>query len=198
EGRSIVGAHQFRHAIFPKRCNEPRLDRFSSREPSHRLAPQQVPAVAVANGQRVTTLSISGTKMALEICTPYLIGLLTMYQRPFRGYRSPTSPDFSAQAPARQHITHSALRGTRWQIQQLGVDFGRSPQRLFGLPFKNALFHLPGYRMGLVMRRSGQFLQPSSSALPETVEPFMHGFATDSILESHFTHRHFVLKVLFD
>src|SRR5215831_6161628 len=191
--RPVVRAQPQRQTKFQKRDIEHRPDVLAV-SPPQRLAAQQVPAVGVAQGQRLAMRAVAGQKPALEIDAPYRIGIAARGKWGARWRTAPAPLAFDRQSFAVEQLPDRARRRPwRRGIVPLepGPHLDRPPAAMRLAHRQAALGDRRTHRLRVRMRRPRPFAEPREPIQPIALQPFVAGLAREPETTAQRRHRLF-------
>ena len=157
-------------------------------EARHRLAAQQIPAVGVAQRQRLATGAVAGQEPALEIDAPHIVGRTAMRKR--RARRRTAAPQTALdrqplaieQRPDRAGGRPGRLRGAPLQPRP---HLHRSPGRMLPAHRQAPLGDLLRHRLRVMQRRPRAIEQTLNAILSMPLQPLVAGLPAHPELPAH-------------
>src|SRR6516162_2294269 len=193
KGRTVIRTDRQRQAVLLERRLEDRPHMLLVRS-RHSLTAQQVTAVRVSQGERITPPAVAGAKPTLEIGAPHVVGRAHCRKRLRVGRTAPALARPADNTLAPQPLPDRAGRRHR----QLGMALDQLHPQLFWPPVRPTLAQ-PQYRLhhGEVMCLA--VLQWRARALRQTrgafrdisAEPLVPGLAADPVFTAQ--RRHLIL-----
>src|SRR5215813_7156691 len=162
--------------------------------PRHRLTAQQVTAVRVGQGKRITAPAVGGAEPPLEIGAPHVVGRAHCRKRLGIRRTPPTLAQPAGHTLASQPLPDRAGRRHR----QLGMVLGQLHPQLLWPPVwpalaqsQHRLHHGNVMRLAVLQRRVRALRQTRGALRDIPAEPLVAGLSADPILPAQ--HRHLIL-----
>ena len=159
EGRAVVGADDPWKAVLPEGALQGALDLRAGR-PLQTVACQQVTGHRILGSQGIDALSVSSAEPALQVNGPHVVRVLGVG----KGLAPACSPTPSLAPPHQTRTTQNAARRAGGRPGHVGLngtqpghDLLRAPCGALALRLNDALSHLSGGGVGMMMRSSAQF-----------------------------------------